>query len=61
MGQAVDYARLAAMARIVAAVAEATGPQFQIGVQMLWNALNAAGGGAGGGSFCAATPLWASP
>ena len=41
VGQDVDYARLAAMARIVTAVAEATGPTFQVGVQLLWNALNA--------------------
>ena len=36
-----DYARVAAMARIVAAVADVTGPNFQIGVQILWNALRA--------------------
>lgn len=42
LGQEVDYARLAAMARIVAAVEQAVGAEFQIGVQILWNALNAA-------------------
>jgi hypothetical protein len=39
VGDEADYARVAAMARIVQAVSEATGPEFQIGVQILWNAL----------------------
>ena len=41
LGDAVDYARIAAMANIVHAVSQATGPDFQIGVQIMWNALNA--------------------
>jgi hypothetical protein len=36
-----DYARVAAMAAIVKAVADATGPTFQIGVQIMLNALKA--------------------
>src|ERR671925_542693 len=36
-----DYARVAAMAAITQAVADATGPEFQIGVQMMLNALKA--------------------
>lgn len=36
-----DYARVAAMAIIVKAVADATGPEFQIGVQIMLNALKA--------------------
>jgi membrane complex biogenesis BtpA family protein len=36
-----DYARVAAMATIVKAVADATGPTFQIGVQIMLNALKA--------------------
>ncbi len=39
VGDEADYARVAAMARVVQAVSEATGPEFQIGVQILWNAL----------------------
>lgn len=38
-GDDADYARVAAMANIVKAVSDATGPEFQIGVQILWNAL----------------------
>jgi hypothetical protein len=41
VGDQADYARVAAMAAIVKAVAAATGPGFQIGVQILWNALKA--------------------
>src|SRR4029453_16951161 len=36
-----DYARVAAMAAITRAVADATGPAFQIGVQIMVNALKA--------------------
>jgi membrane complex biogenesis BtpA family protein len=53
-----DYARVAAMAAIVKAVADATGPDFQIGVQIMVNALKASVAVAKvcGGSFlrCAA-------
>lgn len=53
-----DYARVAAMAAIVHAVYQATGPQFQIGVQIMFNALKASAAVAKvcGGSFlrCAA-------
>lgn len=41
VGEEVDYARLAAMSVIVNAVSEATGPDFQVGVQIMWNALKA--------------------
>jgi len=40
-GNEADYARVAAMSRIVTAVSQATRPEFQIGVQILWNALDA--------------------
>jgi hypothetical protein len=40
-GDEADYARVAAMAAIVKAVADATGPTFQIGVQIMLNALQA--------------------
>ena len=36
-----DYARVAAMAMVTKAVADATGPEFQIGVQIMLNALKA--------------------
>ena len=36
-----DYARVAAMAAIVKAVADATRPDFQVGVQIMVNALKA--------------------
>ncbi len=36
-----DYARLAAFSAIVHAVMQNTGPQFQVGVQIMWNALRA--------------------
>jgi membrane complex biogenesis BtpA family protein len=54
-----DYARVAAMATIVKAVADATGPAFQIGVQMMLNALKASVAVAkvGGGSFLRCTAL----
>ena len=41
VGEAADYARVAAVATITKAVSEATGPDFQIGVQILWNAQKA--------------------
>jgi membrane complex biogenesis BtpA family protein len=57
-GDEADYARVAAMATIVRAVAEATGPEFQLGVQIMVNALKASVAVAKvcGGSFvrCAA-------
>jgi membrane complex biogenesis BtpA family protein len=40
-GDEADYARVAAMAAITKAVADATGPAFQIGVQIMVNALKA--------------------
>ena len=40
-GDEADYARVAAMAAITRAVAEATPPDFQIGVQIMVNALKA--------------------
>lgn len=54
-----DYARVAAMAAIVKAVADATGPEFQIGVQMMMNALKASVAVAKvcGGSFLRCTAL----
>jgi membrane complex biogenesis BtpA family protein len=39
VGEEVDYARLAAMAKIVHEVSKATPPDFQIGVQIMANAL----------------------
>jgi membrane complex biogenesis BtpA family protein len=58
-GDEADYARVAAMAAIVRAVASATGPEFQIGVQILWNALKASAAVAKvcGGSFLRCTAL----
>jgi membrane complex biogenesis BtpA family protein len=41
VGDEADYARVTAMATIVKAVSEVTGPEFQVGVQILWNALKA--------------------
>src|SRR5919206_3201746 len=54
-----DYARVAAMAAITQAVAEATGPEFQIGVQIMVNALKASVAVAKvcGGSFLRCTAL----
>jgi uncharacterized protein len=53
-----DYARVAAMAMIAKTVADATGPEFQIGIQIMVNALKASVAVAKvcGGSFirCAA-------
>jgi membrane complex biogenesis BtpA family protein len=56
---AADYARVAAMATIVKAVADATGPEFQIGVQIMLNALKASVAVAKvcGGSFLRCTAL----
>jgi membrane complex biogenesis BtpA family protein len=54
-----DYARVAAMATIVKAVADHTGPEFQIGVQIMVNALKASAAVAKvcGGSFLRCTAL----
>ncbi len=54
-----DYTRVAAMAAIVHAVAQNTGPEFQIGVQIMWNALTASLAIAKvcGGSFIRCTAL----
>ncbi|MGE3538380.1 MAG: BtpA/SgcQ family protein [Candidatus Tectimicrobiota bacterium] len=58
-GDEADYARVAAMAAITRAVAEATGPVFQIGVQIMLNALKASAAVAKvcGGSFLRCTAL----
>ena len=40
-GDEADYARVAAMATIVQAVVQATGPEFHVGVQIMVNALKA--------------------
>lgn len=55
----VDYARLAAMATIVKAASDATQPKFQIGVQIMVNALKASLAVAKvcGGSFLRCTAL----
>src|SRR5262249_57858853 len=54
-----DYARVAAMAAIAKAVSDATGPQFQIGIQIMLNALKASVAVATvcGGSFLRCTAL----
>jgi membrane complex biogenesis BtpA family protein len=54
-----DYARVAAMATITKAVSDATGPEFQIGVQIMLNALKASAAVAKvcGGSFLRCTAL----
>src|SRR5919108_1287672 len=54
-----DYARVAAMAITVKAVADATGPEFQIGVQIMLNALKASVAVATvcGGTFLRCTAL----
>ena len=54
-----DYARVAAMAMVTKAVADATGPEFQIGVQIMLNALKASVAVAKvcGGSFIRCTAL----
>jgi hypothetical protein len=58
-GDEADYARVAAMATITKAVADATGPEFQIGVQIMVNALKASVAVAKvcGGSFLRCTAL----
>jgi membrane complex biogenesis BtpA family protein len=58
-GDEADYARVAAMAAITQAVAEATPPDFQIGVQIMVNALKASAAVATvcGGSFLRCTAL----
>lgn len=54
-----DYARLAGMAAITYAVSQVTGPDFQIGVQLMWNSLRASLAVAKvcGGSFTRCTAL----
>lgn len=54
-----DYTRVAGMAAIVHAVAQETGPEFQIGVQIMWNALTASAAVAkvAGASFQRCTAL----
>src|SRR5262249_5376838 len=54
-----DYARVAAMAVIAKAVVDATGPEFQIGIQIMLNALKASVAVATvcGGSFLRCTAL----
>src|SRR5512146_3186490 len=54
-----DYARVAAMAMIAKAVADATSPTFQIGIQIMLNALKASVAVATvcGGSFLRCTAL----
>jgi membrane complex biogenesis BtpA family protein len=54
-----DYARVAAMASIVKTVSDATGPEFQIGVQIMINALipSVAVAKVCGGSFLRCTAL----
>jgi uncharacterized protein len=54
-----DYARVAAMAMVTKAVADATGAEFQIGVQIMLNALKASVAVANvcGGSFIRCTAL----
>jgi len=56
---AADYARVAAMAAIAKAVADATGPEFHIGIQIMLNALKASIAVAKvcGGSFVRCTAL----
>src|SRR5919109_2106601 len=58
-GDEADYARVAAMAMIAKAVADATGPEFQIGIQIMLNALKASVAVAKvcGGSFLRCTAL----
>jgi membrane complex biogenesis BtpA family protein len=58
-GDEADYARVAAMAAVTRAVAEATTPQFYIGVQIMVNALKASIAVAKvcGGSFLRCTAL----
>ena len=58
-GDEADHARVAAMAAITRAVADATPPEFQIGVQIMVNALSASAAVATvcGGSFLRCTAL----
>src|SRR5262245_58318018 len=58
-GDEADYARVAAIAAVTKAVADATGPAFQIGVQIMVNALKASVAVAQvcGGSFIRCTAL----
>lgn len=58
-GDEADYARVAAMSAIVKAVSDATRPEFQIGVQIMVNALKASIAVAKvcGGSFVRCTAL----
>lgn len=58
-GDEADYARVAAVAAITRGVAEATPPEFQIGVQIMVNALKASAAVATvcGGSFLRCTAL----
>lgn len=58
-GDEADYARVAAIATIVKAVSDATGPEFQVGVQIMVNALKASAAVAKvcGGSFLRCTAL----
>src|SRR2546422_1596827 len=56
-----DYARVAAMAAVTKAVADATGPEFHIGVQIMVNALKASVAVAkvcGGAFFSCTSPAW---
>jgi membrane complex biogenesis BtpA family protein len=41
LGDEADWARVAAFSAIVHEVIKATGPNFQVGVQIMWNALHA--------------------
>ena len=54
-----DYTRVAGMAAITHAVTQVVGPEFQIGVQIMWNALSASVAIAKvcGGSFIRCTAL----
>ncbi|MCA9982759.1 MAG: hypothetical protein KDE09_14475 [Anaerolineales bacterium] len=58
-GDEADYARVVGVAHIVRAIAQMTGPEFQIGVQIMWNALKAslAVAQVSGGSFLRCTAL----
>ena len=54
-----DYARVVGVAHVVRAIAQMTGPEFQIGVQIMWNALkpSLAVAKVSGGSFLRCTAL----
>src|SRR5262245_3086204 len=62
-GDEADYARVAAMAAVTKAVADATSPAFHIGVQIMVNALKASVAVAQvcGGSFIRCTELVGAP